>query len=290
MPRILVAGATGRLGMRLVRRLKADGFTVRVLVRDVARLGLLTRHADEVVQADLTAERLPHGVCDDIDVVFSCASASTSLFDVDNDASFEHVNHLGNARLLHAAGDAGVRRFIYVSPLGAERLTHTVYGAAHERFVATLRTSGMRHTVIRPAGYFTFFGEALRLLHGGVPWTHGDGPWRTNPIHETDLAEFCMLAMMFSGDEDVSVGGPETFTRGEILELARRTLARGGVPAVGDYSVPVRRGANRRLDELLDFGSAVCRIHVVGTAYGSQRLSDYFGAMASAWRPRIRAA
>jgi len=290
MPRILVAGATGRLGMRLVRRLHADGFSVRILARDAARIGLIARHADDVVQADLTAERMPAGICDDVDVVFSCAGASTSLFDIDNAASFERVNHLGNTRLLEAARMAGVGRFIYVAPLGAERLTHTAYGVAHERFVATLRASDMRHTIIRPTGYFSFFGEALRLLHGGVPWTHGDGPWRTNPIHESDLAEFCMLAMMFSGDEEIAVGGPETFTRADILQLARRTLAAGALPGFGDYCRPLRTRENERLAQLLQFGSAVCRIHVVGTAYGSQRLGDYFAAMAASWRPRSHAA
>jgi hypothetical protein len=53
---------------------------------------------------------------------------------------------------------------------------------------------------------------------------------------------------------------------------------------------PARRVDNERIAQLVEFGAAVCRVHVVGTAYGTHRLADYFGAMAGAWRPRIRAA
>ena len=293
MTRILVAGATGRLGMRLVRRLKADGHRIRIAVREAGRVGLLARHVDEVVRADLTAAELPEQLCRDVDVVVSCASASTSLFDVADAASFDRVNHDGNARLLAAAERARVRRFMYIAPLGSERLAHTVYGAAHERFIARLRQTDVDAIVVRATGYFSYFAEALRLLHGGVRWPFGDGPWRTNPIHETDLAEFCALALLFSSTREVAVGGPQVLTRAEIRQLAERAITQVRTNVVGDYTATVRADENPRRRALLEFAAAVSRIHVVGTAYGTLTLEDHFTALAAAWPahppPGIRA-
>lgn len=286
--RILVAGATGRLGMRLVRRFRGDGHHVRVLVRDPRRLGLLRHQVNDVVQGDLTT-CVPPEACHGIDLVFSCASASTRLLDAGNESSFESVNHYGNLGLLRAALRARVERFIYVAPLGAEHLAHTAYGGAHERFVELLERSPLDHTVIRPTAYFEYVDEAVTLLRAGHAWTLGEGAARTNPIHEADLADFCARALDRHVDQ-LCVGGPGTFTRSDIAELARHVVQRAGAPRLHGGLPVALRLTNRRVRELLEFSAEISRFDILGEPHGRHDLRRHLSALSGAWRPGHAAA
>ncbi|HSJ16317.1 MAG TPA: NAD(P)H-binding protein [Longimicrobiales bacterium] len=277
--RILVAGGTGRLGTRLVRRLVLEGHRVRVLTRHPERHAAAA-HGVDLVRGDLTATVDPV-VCDGIDVVFSCASASARLLDADDDTTFENVNHYGNVSLLRAALRAGVQKFVYLAPLGAERLAHTAYGGAHERFVQTLQRSTLPHVVVRPTAGFDYIREALLLLRAGHPWLFGESAQATNPIQEDDLAGFCVGAL-HADQVEVAVGGPRSFTRFEIARIARTALAdappRYGVPARLDR--PVLRRTNRRVRDLLEFGTAICGLDVIGPAHGTRDLERELRAFA----------
>ena len=278
---VLVAGSSGRLGRRLVRRLKADGYRIRVLARDPQRLGSIADQVDEVVRGDLTAIMDP-AACAGATLVFSCASASTRLLDADDETSFESVNHYGNVSLLRAALRAGVGRFVFVAPLGSERLAHTAYGGAHERFIATLNRSPMPHTVVRATAGFECIEEAMTLLRAGHPWLFGESERRTNPIHEADLADFCVRALDTDHTE-ATVGGPRSFCRCEIARIARTALAESP-PRYGGQAVrvrPVLRRTNRRIADLLEFGSAIGGLDVVAPEHGSRDLELHMRAFAA---------
>lgn len=278
---VLIAGSSGRLGRRLVRRLHAAGYRIRVLTRQPDRLAPLADCIDEIVQGDLTAGMDP-AACEGAALVFSCASASTRLLDAEDETSFENVNHYGNVGLLRAALRAGVGKFIYIAPLGAERLVHTAYGGAHERFVQTLHRSPMAHTVVRAAAGFEAVEEAMILLRAGHPWLFGESEARTNPIHEEDLADFCVRAVAEDTTE-LSVGGPRVLSRFEIARLARVALAQspGCYGARDTITRPVLRRTNRRIRDLLAFGSAICTLDVVAPAFGTRDLAQHLTAFAA---------
>lgn len=282
--RILVVGGSGRLGMRLVRRLLEEGRRVRVLARDPQRFAPLAAQLGDVVAGDLTAG-IPDSLCADIDLVISCASASTRLLEPYDDTSFESVNHYGNVGLLRAALRAGVQKFVYLAPLGAERLAHTAYGGAHQRFVETLARSPMPHTVIRATAGFEAIDEALTLLRAGHPWLFGESERRTNPIHVADLADFAVRSLTAT-DTELSVGGPRSYCRCEIARLARAALADGpsryGAPL---EERPVLRRSNRRIRDLLEFGSAIAALDVLGPPHGSRDLELHLRCFASTGRP-----
>lgn len=281
---VLVAGSSGRLGRRLVRRLHAAGYRIRVLTRQPDRLAPLADCIDEIVQGDLTAGMDP-AACDGAALVLSCASASTRLLDAEDETSFENVNHYGNVGLLRAALRAGVHKFIYVAPLGAERLAHTAYGGAHERFVQTLHRSPMPHTVVRATAGFEAVEEAMILLRAGHPWLFGESESRTNPIHEEDLADFCAGAVSDDRTE-LSVGGPRTLSRFEIARLARVALAHspGRYGGRDTLARPVLRRTNRRIRDLLAFGSAISALDIVAPAFGRRDLAQHLTAVAASGR------
>ncbi|WP_246797624.1 NAD-dependent epimerase/dehydratase family protein [Burkholderia perseverans] len=117
---ILVTGATGKIGSRLVKRLARRGDRVRALIRDPLRATHCQADGVELVEGDLfDADSLAAAVAG-IDAVVHCAA----FFRGATSDQAHHVNHIGTQRLAGAARAAGVKRFIFPS-------TGLVYGPAH---------------------------------------------------------------------------------------------------------------------------------------------------------------
>lgn len=117
--KILVTGATGKVGSRLVKALAQRGNRVRALVRDRRHAVQLESDLIELAEGDLLdADSLEAGVRG-TDVVVHCAA----FFRGATAEQAHRVNALGTRRLATAARDAGVNKFIFMS-------TGLVYGPA----------------------------------------------------------------------------------------------------------------------------------------------------------------
>lgn len=114
--KILITGATGKVGSRLAKRLAARGDDVRALVRDPARAAELK--GIELVKGDLLREDSLAEAVRGVDAVVHCAA----FFRGATAEEAHAVNDLGTQHLAHAARDAGVKRFLFTS-------TGLVYGA-----------------------------------------------------------------------------------------------------------------------------------------------------------------
>ncbi|ACU03111.1 NAD-dependent epimerase/dehydratase family protein [Pedobacter heparinus] len=115
--KILVTGATGKVGSRFVPRLIAKGYDVTILVRDAAK----TLPGAKVVVGDLyDANTLPPAVAG-MDAVIHLAALFRTF--TDNEGIVK-TNHTGTVALAQAAMAAGVKRFIFVS-------TSNVYGSGY---------------------------------------------------------------------------------------------------------------------------------------------------------------
>lgn len=278
--RVLVAGATGTLGRRVVRELLARGEHVRALVRHTNSVGTRALGRIELVRGDLLDPGTLGGACDDVDVVISCAGASMRLGGWADRRSFMEVDFGGNANLLEIARTSGVSKFVYVSMFGARELLRTEYAAAHERFVGALAGSGLPYTVVRPTGYFAFFSEVLTMAKRGRAVLIGDGSARTNPVDERDVASACADAILLE-EREMAIGGPDVLSRRRIAELAFEAL--GKPPKISSIS-PALFGAvirpvgliNRRIHALAAFGASVSTTECVAPRIGRRTLASYF--------------
>jgi uncharacterized protein YbjT (DUF2867 family) len=112
----------------------------------------------------------------------------------------------------------------------------------------------------------------------------GGGEVRTNPVHEDDVARECADAIEV-GERELHVGGPETYTRREIAELAFAALGRKPkVSSLPPWLVramlkPVRL-FDRRLYDFFDFGVAVSTRDLVAPPAGTRSLKRYFDQLA----------
>lgn len=284
MRKVLVAGATGQLGRHVCGELKRRGYSVRALVRDERRLGATRGDVDETFVGDLVRPETLRGACAGVDAVISAAAAPLSLDFRERGATHRSVDYLGNRNLLAEAVAAGAGKFVYVSVFGAQRMRGLDYVDAHEEFVEELKRSGISYAVVRPTGFFSAMGEILKMARRGPVMSIGEGDSRTNPIHEADLAVVCADALEGTAHE-VEAGGPETYTRRELAELAFEAL--GKKPRL--VRVPARLFApallplklfHPRLHALMLFFVAVAQIDAVAPAHGRRSLRTYFRELA----------
>lgn len=121
--KILVTGATGKVGSRLVPRLLAKGYEVSILVRDQSKATALTALGATAITGDLyEASTLPAAV-KGMDAVIHLAALFRTF--TDNEGIIK-TNREGSIALAQAAYEAGVKRFVFTS-------TSNVYGSGYGR-------------------------------------------------------------------------------------------------------------------------------------------------------------
>ncbi len=165
--KILVTGATGKVGSRLGKRLAQRGDHVRALVRDRARAADLLEAGIELVEGDLLAvDSLPAAVRG-VDAVVHCAA----FFRGATTEQAHAVNDLGTQHLANAARAAAVKRFIFTS-------TGLVYGPSGGRLLgeddACAPTSAYPASKLA-AERFLLALEGLDVRVLRLPFVYGDG-------------------------------------------------------------------------------------------------------------------
>ena len=112
---VLVTGGTGFVGSHLIERLIARGDEVRALVRAGSRRDFVECLGAEAVTGDLDDSVSLASACRDCGVVYHCAARVEF---VGTEEEFHRTTVAGTQRLLAAAREAGVHRFVQVSSCG----------------------------------------------------------------------------------------------------------------------------------------------------------------------------
>ena len=120
--KILVTGATGKVGSRLTKRLAQRGDQVYALVRDQTRAAHLREARVELVEGDLLKPASLAAAFRGVDAVVHCAA----FFRGATAEQAHATNDLGTRSLASAAQSASVKRFIFIS-------TGLVYGSTGGR-------------------------------------------------------------------------------------------------------------------------------------------------------------
>ena len=145
--RILVAGATGRTGLRLVKKLKIRGHDPVALVRDRSDTSTLPEDV-ELRHGDLTD--LKDDVCENCSMVIFAAGSGGST----GPELTDKIDRDGAKRLIDIAAGSKVTRFVMLSTVGADnpdpdsKLAH--YLLAKHDAEEHLKNSGLSYAIVRP--------------------------------------------------------------------------------------------------------------------------------------------
>ena len=221
--KVLIAGASGSLGMELLKILKERSIETRGLTHSSEGLQEILKYTDEAFAADASeGTRELSGVTEGIHTIISAMGKSVSLFSNDEN-SFMENDFYGNSNLLEDALKHGVKRFIYVSIKGADTGQEYEIAKAHKKFEEALQASGLDYTIVRPVGFFSGLNDLAIMAKRKMIPIVGDGMARTNSIHQKDLAQV-VVEYLEDGPDLIEVGGPLVHTRLEMAEMLKEKI------------------------------------------------------------------
>lgn len=223
MKTILIAGASGYLGKYLVKEGKTRGYKIRVLLRRDPKPREFEFTPDEVFIGQATDPNSLTNLCEGIDVVIS----SLGITRQKDGLSYMDVDYGANWNILQEALKSKTERFVYTSVLNGQKFRSCKLIDAKECFVDQLKNSPIKSTIIRPTGFFSDMGDFLQMARKGKVYLFGDGSLSINPIDGEDLAEEIFNALE-RGDEELPIGGPETYTFTQLAELSFRCAGKKG--------------------------------------------------------------
>jgi uncharacterized protein YbjT (DUF2867 family) len=229
--KILLTGATGYVGGRLLRVLESRGTDLRCLARRPEAVRTISS-STEVVKGDVLDRRFLDRAFKGIDVAYYLVHALGTR------SGFAETERIGAENVADAAARAGVRRIVYLSGLGSgDDLSPHL--ASRQEVGRVLRASGvetleLRASIVIGSGSLSF--ELIRALVERLPvmitprWLRS----RAQPIAIEDVLEYLLRGadVPLQGSEIVEIGGADQVTYEEVMrEYARlRGLGRRLIP------------------------------------------------------------
>lgn len=256
---ILVCGATGRVGLEVVRELRGAGEPVRCLVRDPDR-------ARAVLGAGV---EFASGAFDDrpaLDIAVRGVSRVFVMSPVDANLAAHQ------AHVVEAAAAAGVRRIVKLSgsswTMQPGRTTST--GAAHAQVEAAITATGIGHSFVRPNAFLP--GMLARIpeqLAKGDSFSLAFGAARVAFVDVRDIAAVVAHALIATEPLGplLQLTGPQAWSGDEIARAASaatgRSIIHQSIPVEAALAAARARGESgymlrhlREVLELMEQGAA----------------------------------
>jgi uncharacterized protein YbjT (DUF2867 family) len=275
--KILLAGATGYLGLYIAKELQKRSQNFIALVRNPDKLEQNGISEANILKAQVTDPRSLIGCCEGIDVVISTVGITRQK----DGLTYMDVDYQANINLLNEAKKSGVKKFLYVSALNADKLRNLKICNAKEMFVDALKESGLDYRIIRPNGFFSDISEYFNMAKKGKAYLFGDGNLKANPIHGEDLARFCLEAIE-KEEKELQIGGPQILSQKEIALLAFEVL--GTKPKLVYIPNWIRVAVLHTVKFFvgvktygpIEFFLNVMAMEMIAPQYGKHTLKEYF--------------
>lgn len=249
---VTVFGGSGFIGRHLVQRLAADGWTVRVAVRDPEAAAFL-QPLGNIGQIVAVPCNLNHRTS--VELAVQGADAVVNLVGIlyeRGKATFQAIHVDGARAIAESAAKAGASRLVHISALGADKASDSAYARSKAEGEAAVRAAFPAATILRPSVVFgpedDFFnrfatmartfnvlpvitGDGFKLVRRGNAYAldlYGTGGPKFQPVYVGDVAE-AIMACLRSGThagQEYELGGPEVMSMKQVHELVMKTTDR----------------------------------------------------------------
>ncbi|QKK26947.1 SDR family oxidoreductase [Rhizobium hidalgonense] len=194
--KILVVGATGFLGAKILRNLAQDeNATVLAMSRKGAPSGDVA--GVEWVRGDMMDPASLDRALQGVDVVVSSAN---SYMKGSLDTDFQ-----GNKNLIEAAARAKVSRFVFLSIVSSEAASKVPHFHAKKVAEDLIKTSGVPYVIVRAPSFLDQSTDYIaKAVKGGKFQGMGDKTTRWSYVLTDDLAAYLAKAATYRGSEIVN--------------------------------------------------------------------------------------
>ena len=222
--RVLMIGATGRLGGQVVDALLRRGKRVRALARPGSDTRRLEAHGVEIVRGDMLDRGSLRRAMDGADSVITTAAGYTR-----RQKGATEIDTVGNANLAAAASQAGVRRYVLTSILTCDKTPNVSHFWNKKLAEDHLEELGVPFVALRPGSILDLVAD-LR----GDPFAKGRFIWLGSTrvpltfVLAADLADYLAAAVDAAGVEGqrIDIGWNRPVSLQDIAEISGHLLGR----------------------------------------------------------------
>lgn len=222
---ILLTGASGFLGRNIAAALVASGHPVTPASRS---------KGVDFCHMLSPADWLPQ--LEGIDAVINCVG----IIGESGNQRFESLHTLAPSALFLACAQAGVRRVVQISALGADEAAFSAYHLSKRAADDVLRGLNLDWFVLRPSLIYGRGGKSadlfMRLATLPLIPVIGDGQQALQPVHISDVVATVLQSLTSSKvRQTLDIVGTETITFVEWLQTMRQAQ---GLPRARPFHVP----------------------------------------------------
>ena len=229
--KVLIAGASGFIGSHLAAHVRAAGHVVLAAGRNITSARSLAPDLDWIAcdfRHDTAADWLPR--LNGVDAVINCVGVLQDGLGDHSRAA--HVD--GAAALFAACAEAGVKRVIHVSAVGADTAAGSAYAHDKHDGETALKALDLDWVILRPSLVIArnvYGGMALVRALCGIPFLTPlvGGPQIFRPIGIEDLSAAIRDLLAPGAPSRVSwdIGGPQRVSMDQLVRGYRRWLGFG---------------------------------------------------------------
>jgi uncharacterized protein YbjT (DUF2867 family) len=213
MKKILVTGATGNVGSRVVQELQERGVPVRAFVRDHGKASSMLGNGVELAVGDFGDPESVRRSMEGVEGIFLACSNQPRQVDYEN-------------RVIDEAKEMGVRRIVKLSALGAEVGSPVAFWDWHARIEEHLQSSGIPFVILRPSfSMSNLLASAEAVQYTGKLFVPA-GEVGISMVHPQDVAAAASVGLIGHEEETYTLTGPEAITFEGVADHLSKAVGR----------------------------------------------------------------
>lgn len=212
---ILVTGATGNIGVELIKKFSASGKPVRAFVRNRSQARAIALPGIEFVEGDFTRPETFKPALAGADRLFLLIPSSSEV-------------EQQQRNFVDAARTSKVRHIVKLSQLGADERSPGRFQRYHGAIETYVRKSGVPFTFLRPNLFMQGLLNFRSTISSQGAFYAPAGNAQVSAVDVRDIASIAMKALTESGHEGKTydITGPEPLTHAAMADQLSQALGK----------------------------------------------------------------